>query len=123
MIGFMIVDDSLVVRKNIQKLVEKSSNKVVCQAKDGLDALKLYRENRNEIDVVTLDISMQGLNGLETLQKLLEINKSLIVFMITSHGEESMVMDTIDNGATGYILKPVTDEKIEQIVQKVKNEF
>lgn len=120
MANFLIVDDSAVVRKTIKKHLLQLNQAVLFEAGDGQVALDIFRANKEKIDVVTLDISMPVINGLDTLKEMITIDKDVVVYMITSHGEEAMVMDAIELGATGYILKPITIEKLEEITQKEK---
>jgi two-component system, chemotaxis family, chemotaxis protein CheY len=120
MANFLIVDDSAIVRKTIKKHLLQLDQTVLFEAQDGQVALDIFQQNKQDIDIVTLDISMPIINGLDTLKEMIKIEQSVVVYMITSHGEEAMVMDAIELGATGYILKPITIEKLAQITQKEK---
>ncbi|MDX9743608.1 MAG: response regulator [Arcobacteraceae bacterium] len=118
MANIMVVDDSAIVRKTITKQLTDFGHEVVYQAVDGKDAIANYK--KGTIDLVTMDISMPEMNGIEALKGILEIDKDAKVVMITSHGEESMVIEAITIGSIGYLLKPITKEKLQELLKKVK---
>lgn len=117
MINILIVDDSSIIRKILTKNLNQMNLKVIGEAKDGKEAIKLYEELKP--DLVTMDVTMPVLNGLEALKAIIEKDKEAKIIMITSHGEERLVMDAITSGAKGYILKPISTQKIEEVIIKV----
>jgi two-component system chemotaxis response regulator CheY len=116
-LNVLIVDDSMIIRKTLQQKFEEMGHTVVATAENGIEAVKMY-EKFNP-DLVTMDITMPTMNGIEALSKIRSKYSDANVIMVTSHGEEKLVMDAISNGAKGYILKPITDEKIEANLQKI----
>jgi two-component system chemotaxis response regulator CheY len=66
-----------------------------------------------------LDVTMPVMNGIEAVKLLNSINPQVNIIMITSHGEENMVIESIKYGAKGYILKPVTKEKIQENIDRL----
>ena len=117
MLNIMIVDDSLIIRKTLSTELEKMGHTVVAQATNGKEAVKLY--DKHLPDLVTMDITMPVKNGIESLKEIKGLYKDAKIIMITSHGEEKLVMDAITSGAKGYILKPITKDKIEEVLGKV----
>ncbi|MDA7817625.1 response regulator [Sulfurimonas sp.] len=117
MIKAMIVDDSSIIRKLFAKTLEDIGIEVVAVAKDGKEAIKLYDEKQP--DLITMDITMPIMDGIESLKAILTRNKEAKVIMVTSHGEERLVMEAISNGAKGYVLKPVTQQSIEQAIYNI----
>ncbi len=115
----MIVDDSMVVRKSLKKLLEELGHEVVHESEDGRDAVQRY--SKVKPDLVTMDITMPVLNGILALKEIILQDKDARIVMVTSHGEEELVMDAVSFGAMGYILKPITKEKIEKVLTKVIN--
>ena len=113
----MIVDDSLVVRKSLRKLLEELGHEIVHESEEGRDAVQKFRRINPEL--ITMDITMPVLNGILALKEIIQQNPDAKVIMITSHGEEELVMDAVSFGAAGYILKPITKEKIEKVLAKV----
>ncbi len=117
MLNIMIVDDSTIIRRTLKAKLEALGHTIVAQAKSGKEAIELYEKVIP--DLVTMDITMPIMNGIEALKSIKKSYKDAKVIMITSHGEEKMVMDAIMNGAKGYILKPITEEKLSEAIYKV----
>ena len=117
MIDIMIVDDSSIIRKVFTKSLEDLGLNICATAKDGREAVYLYEKYKP--DLVTMDITMPIMNGIESLKAIRAKDKDAKVIMVTSHGEEHLVMQAITNGAKGYILKPITKDNIEEAITKV----
>lgn len=117
MAKIMVVDDSLVVRKSLHKILEELGHEVVYEAEEGRDATNKY--SKLKPDLVTMDITMPVLNGILALKEIKFVDPDAKIIMVTSHGEEELVMDAVSFGAAGYILKPITKEKVEKILEKV----
>lgn len=118
MLNIMIVDDSKIVRKTLRNKIEELGHSVQYEAEDGREAVTHYRRNMQRIDLITMDISMPVLNGILALREIMGLNPEAKIVMITSHGEEELVMEAVMNGAVGYILKPITNEKLKQQLDK-----
>jgi len=117
MLNILVVDDSIVIRRTLTMKLEQMGHTVVAQAKSGKEAVSFYKEHMP--DLVTMDITMPSMNGIEALKIIKKKYSNAVVIMVTSHGEEKLVMDAISNGAKGYILKPITDEKLTTVIAKV----
>lgn len=117
MLNIMVVDDSSMIRKVFVSLLEKLGQNVVAQASSGKEAISLYEEHMP--DLVTMDITMPIMNGIEALKKIKAKYKDAKIIMVTSHGEEKQVMEAITNGAKGYVLKPITEDKIRNAILKL----
>ena len=117
MINIMVVDDSSIIRKVFSKNLEDMGHKVVAVAKDGREAIELYKKFKP--DLVTMDVTMPIMNGIDSLVNIKKLFSDAKVIMVTSHGEERLVMEAITKGAKGYILKPIKVEKIEEAIAKI----
>lgn len=117
MLKIFVVDDSLIMRRNISKMIESLGHKVVGEAKDGHEAIALYRKLAP--DLVTMDITMPEMDGLSAVKELKRIDKDAKIIMVTSHGQEEMVIDAIRSGASGYLLKPININKLRDSIRKV----
>ncbi len=117
MLKILVVDDSLIMRRNITKMIEALGHKVVGEAKDGNEAIELYRKLTP--DLVTMDITMPEMDGISAVKELKKMDKNIKVIMVTSHGQEEMVVDAIRSGASGYLLKPVKLDKLRSTIRKV----
>jgi two-component system chemotaxis response regulator CheY len=112
----VVVDDSLILRRNVTKMLTELGHKVIAEAKDGMEAVSCYR--KFEPELMTMDITMPEMNGIEAVQEIKKISKNVKIIMITSHGQEDMVMSAVRAGASGYILKPVTIDKLSKTIEK-----
>lgn len=121
MAKFLVVDDIAIMRHIIKGHLEKLGHTVVAEAGDGDRALQQYKVFKP--DIVTMDITMPAengvKNGIEALRLIKEFDSEAKVIMVTSHGEEKLVIEALTLGAKGYILKPVNEEKIKNVLVKV----
>jgi len=121
MLRILVVDDSLLIRNSLVKIFTALGHEVVGEAKSGYEAIVKYKILVP--DFVTLDISMPMShdinNGIDALKQILELDKYAKIAMVTSHGEEGLVMNAIKSGAKGYILKPISEEKIVELLVRI----
>ena len=121
MLKILVVDDSLIIRKKVTKLVEKLGHEVLYDAKNGQDALDSYTKNKP--DLVTMDITMPDMDGITAVKEIMKIDANAKIIMVTSHGQEDMVIKSIQAGAVGYMLKPVTEDKLATAIGEVFDEY
>ena len=100
----LIADDSELIRLNIKKIVEQIGHTVVAEAENGVDAIDKFKQFAPS--VVTLDIIMPKMNGLQALQKLMEINPDVKVLIVTAIAHEPIIKKTIKMGALSFVIKP-----------------
>jgi two-component system chemotaxis response regulator CheY len=117
MLNVLVVDDSLIIRNTLKKQFEELGYKVVGLASSGKEAVDMYSVYKP--DIVTMDITMPLMSGVEALQRIKLDFPDANVIMVTSHGEEKLVMDAISSGAKGYILKPITHGKLTSALMRV----
>lgn len=116
-LNLLVVDDSLISVKKLTLILEGLGHRVVAVAGTGEQALEAYRAFQP--DLVTMDITMPGMDGVEATRRIVGEFPQARVIMVTSHGQERMVIDALDAGAGGYVLKPVRAEKLSAMIQKV----
>ncbi len=104
MASTLIVDDNLLIRTLLRKILGDAGHEVIGEADNGLTAAGLVRGLRPEL--VTLDLVMPGRRGLETLRHMLMIDSSLTVVVCSASLDEPNVLRAIQNGAKGFIVKP-----------------
>lgn len=118
MLQILIVDDSLIIRKQIRRILEDLGHKVMGEAKNADEAVSMYKSFK--IDLVTMDISMPGEDGISASRDIMAIDSNAKIIMVTSRGQEDMVVDAIALGAVGYILKPIIEkEQISKVIDEV----
>ncbi len=98
---------------------DDSPHEVVGMASNGIEAFELYR--RFLPDIITMDITMPELNGIEALKKIVEHNKDANVIMVTSLGKPEKVIECLNSGAKNYITKPFDRNKILKTIDEVLN--
>ena len=121
MLKVLVVDDSLIIRKKITKLVTQLGHEVVFGAQNGQEAIEKYGELKP--DLVTMDITMPDMDGIEAVEHIIKLDSEAKIIMVTSHGQEDMVIKSIKAGAVGYMLKPVTLDKLEASIGEVYVEY
>ena len=100
----LVVDDQDSIRHFVAKAMEEEGHDV-CAAPSGEEALGLF--SADPPDAVILDLKLPGMNGMDVLEKIKQINKETIVIMITAYGEISSAVKAIKKGAFDYIPKPL----------------
>lgn len=106
----LIIDDSKAVRKTLRLILEKIGFRVIGEAEDGEEGVERYRQSKPTL--VTCDIAMVRMDGIETLKAIREINPNAKVLMISSIRDRKKVLDCVMAGALDYILKPFIPKKV-----------
>src|SRR5579872_1824303 len=120
----LIVDDSSVMRKIVEKSLRQAGLELsqVLEAGNGAEGLAVVKDN--PVDLILSDINMPAMDGLEFVRQLktLDNAKNIPVVMITTEGSESHVIQALTHGAKGYIRKPFTAEQVrEHILPLLEN--
>jgi DNA-binding NarL/FixJ family response regulator len=117
-IRVLLVDDHALFRAGIRMLLEHISGvEVVGEAADGREAVRLIKQVRP--DVVLMDITMSGLNGLEATAQVTQDYPQVRVIILSMHLNEQYVMQAVRAGAVGYLLKDAAATDLEQAVKTV----
>lgn len=106
----LIVDDAAFMRVSIKNMLTKNGYEVIGEAENGRIAIQKYQELSP--DIVTMDITMPEMDGLASIKKILELNPSANIIMISAMGQESMVREAVISGAKGFIVKPFKEDAI-----------
>jgi len=117
-IRVLLADDHALFRAGIRMLLEHSSGvEVVGEAADGREAVRLIKQMQP--DVVLMDITMSGLNGLEATAQVMQECPQVRVIILSMHLNEQYVMQAVRAGAAGYLLKDAAAIELEQAVKAV----
>jgi len=112
----LIVDDHPLMRAGIRTLLEKTIPHVdVLEAVDGLDAVELASQAHP--DIVLMDISMPGLNGVEAARRITTYVPGCKVIMLSMHQDEQRVVESIRAGAVGYLMKDVAVAEVRIAIE------
>lgn len=119
----LITDDSLFIVKQLSQILASEGYEIVATAANGADGFEKYKELYPDVDIVTLDITMPKMNGVEALEKIIAFNKKAQVIMISAIGKKDLVTKALLLGAKSYIVKPLNRKKVlERILSVLNNE-
>ncbi|WP_281165292.1 response regulator [Liquorilactobacillus sicerae] len=112
----LIVDDAVFMRIKLKDILEKNGYEVAGEAQNGKEAIEKYQSVSP--DLVTMDITMPEVDGIQALKKIRENDGSAKVIMCSAMGQQGMVMDAIKAGAIDFIVKPFDTERVIKAVDK-----
>ena len=115
-LNILVVDDSPIIVKKLSVLLEEAGHKIVQTASTGKEAITAFKACKP--DLVTMDITMPEMDGIEATRAIMSEFPDAKILMITSHGQEKMVLDALKAGAKGYVLKPFQPQKVCEVIQK-----
>lgn len=114
----LITDDAAFMRLALKTMLEKNGFEVVGEAENGQVAIEKYKQTKP--DIVTLDITMPIMDGLEALKQIKAIDKDAKILMISAMGQESIVREAVISGAIGFIIKPFNEETVVKAFSKIQ---
>lgn len=112
----LVVDDAAFMRMMLKDILKKNGYEVVGEAADGAEAVSKFDELRPEL--VTLDITMPEMDGIEALKKIKTIDPAAKVIMCSAMGQQAMVIDAIQAGAKDFIVKPFQADRVIEAIKK-----
>jgi len=113
----LITDDAVFMRLALKTMLEKNGFEVVGEAENGIIAIEKYKILRP--DIITLDITMPVMTGIEALKEIKAFDKNARIIMISAMGQEKTVRDAVISGAVGFIVKPFNEETIVNVFSKL----
>ena len=117
MARILIVDDSLLARNTLKTILKGGDHLVVGDATEGEQAISQY--DRLKPDIVTMDITMPNINGIESLKRIMADDPQARIMMISALGQGGKVLEALNNGARHYITKPFESEKVLEAISDV----
>jgi DNA-binding NarL/FixJ family response regulator len=116
-VRILLAEDHVMVRQGLRTFLEQAGMAVIGEAGDGQEALRIAHEQHP--DVAVLDIGMPYLNGLETARRLRDALPQTKIVLLTMHTEDPYVLEAIQAGAVGYVLKTQAMLDLVQAIQNV----
>lgn len=113
----LIVDDSRTSRKVLESILTAGGFSVIGQAADGQEGVKLYQELKP--DLVTMDITMPVMDGVESLRQIKEYDPNAKVVMVTAAGQKGKIIEALKLGVDDFLTKPYEDEEIISTIKKI----
>ncbi len=108
----LVIDDSLFVQKQLAQILTSEGYEIAGAATDGNQGLTMYKELHPNVDIVTMDVTMPGVDGISCLEKIMEFDKTAKVVMVSALGKQDLVKKAFLLGAKNYIVKPLDREKV-----------
>ena len=116
-IKVLVVDDAAFMRMMLSKILTDNGYAVVGEAANGAEAVEKYEELQP--DIVTMDITMPGVTGVEAVQKIMKKHPEAKIIMVSAMGQQSMVVEAVRAGAKDFIVKPFNAERIVEAFRKI----
>ncbi|MGF1656656.1 MAG: response regulator [Verrucomicrobiales bacterium] len=113
----LIVDDSQMVRNAVARIFGNEGFQQTFLAKDGEEAVEIFL--REQIDFVTLDITMPEMDGLQCVRKLVQLKPQVPILVISSLEDSVTAVEMIKRGAKGFLTKPFTDKELVEAIHEV----
>jgi two-component system chemotaxis response regulator CheY len=117
MARLMIVDDSIFQRKNLRKMVSLMGWEVVVEASNGREAVELYPNFKP--DLVLMDLVMPEMEGVEAVEKILEMDKEAKIVVVSSLGYDEITSKALSLGARQFLTKPVDINQMANVIKSV----
>jgi len=113
----LIVDDASFMRMTISMMLKKNDFEIVGEAENGIEGVRKYKELKP--DIVTMDITMPEMSGIEALREIRAFDPGANVIMITAMGQEALVREAVMYGAKSFLVKPFKEEHLINILKKL----
>lgn len=117
MARILIVDDAAFMRMTLKNIIIAAGHEVVGEAGNGIEAIDTFKSSQPEL--VTMDITMPEMDGIEALKEIKKIDPKARVIMCSAMGQQGMVIEAIQSGAADFIVKPFNAERINESIGKV----
>jgi len=114
----LVVDDAAFMRLTIKNMLSKNGFEVVGEAENGAQAIQKCAELAP--DIVTLDITMPEMSGIDALREIMKAQPQTNVVMVSALGQEGMVKEAVMLGAKGFVVKPFKEDIIVAALSKFK---
>ena len=106
----LIVDDAIFMRRMLGDIVKEAGYEVVAEAATGEDGLKQYVATKP--DIVTMDIIMPGMGGIDAVKEIIKADKGAKILMVSAMGQQQLVVEAIQAGAKDFIVKPFEASRV-----------
>jgi two-component system, chemotaxis family, chemotaxis protein CheY len=115
----LIVDDAMFMRTMLKTIITKAGHTVAGEASNGKEAVEMYSEVKP--DLVTMDITMPEMNGIEAVRAIRQTDKQANIIMFSAMGQQSMVVEAIQAGAKDFVVKPFDEKRVLEAISKAAN--
>ena len=113
----MIVDDSNIMRRRIERSQRSEQLELVGTAGNGLEALELFK--KTDPDVVTMDITMPQMDGIECIARLVAMKPAVRILVVSALADKATAVEAMERGANGFLNKPFTDRQLNEAIAEL----
>lgn len=117
MYRLMIVDDSNIIRNRIQRIYNSNEFTLVATASNGAEALEKFDVHRP--DVVTMDLTMPQMDGLECIERLIEKDPNVRILVVSALSDKATGIQALELGASGFLCKPFSEEELGEALAEL----
>src|SRR6478752_795217 len=110
----MIVDDSNIMRRRIERSQQFDELELIGTAGNGLEAIELFK--KADPDVVTMDLTMPQMDGIECISRLVELKPAVRILVISALADKATAVEAMEKGANGFLNKPFTDRQLNEAI-------
>ncbi|WP_217585520.1 response regulator [Lentibacillus saliphilus] len=114
MARILVTDDANFMRVTLSNILQREGHEVVGQAENGQEAVHLYQTLKP--DLVTMDITMPIMNGIDAIQEIIKIDANAIIVVCSAMGQQKVVVEAIEFGATDFIVKPFDPSRVLETI-------
>ena len=112
----LVVDDAAFMRMMLKDILLKGGFEIAGEATNGAEAVRLYQELKPEL--VTMDITMPEVDGIAAVKEIKKIDPNAKVVMVSAMGQQAMVIEAIQAGASDFIVKPFQPDRVLEALKK-----
>jgi two-component system chemotaxis response regulator CheY len=113
----MICDDSNIIRRKIERELKIDRLQVISTAQNGRLAVEAFK--KEPADVVTMDITMPEMDGIECVEKLVAIKPDVLILIISALSDKATAIEALKRGANGFLCKPFTDRQLTDALEEL----
>jgi two-component system, chemotaxis family, chemotaxis protein CheY len=113
----LIVDDSNIMRRRIERSQQFEELEVVGAASNGVEAIELFR--RTDPDLVTMDLTMPQMDGIECIEQIVRLKPEVRILVISALADKATAVDAMEKGANGFLNKPFTDRQLNEAIAEL----
>jgi two-component system, chemotaxis family, chemotaxis protein CheY len=113
----LIVDDSNIMRRRIERSQQFEDLEVVGTAGNGVEALEMFR--KTDPDMVTMDLTMPQMDGIECISKLVQLKPAVRILVISALADKATAVEAMERGANGFLNKPFTDRQLNEAIAEL----
>jgi two-component system chemotaxis response regulator CheY len=113
----MIVDDSNIMRRRIERSQQFEELELVGTAANGIEAIELFR--KMDPDVITMDLTMPQMDGIECIENIVKLKPAVRILVISALADKATAVEAMEKGANGFLNKPFTDRQLNEAIAEL----